>query len=290
MDLLEREKDAVALAAALADAVAGRGRIALVKGEAGIGKSAFVEHFIERHGKGLCVLKGHCDPLFTPTPLGPLYDIARQTRADLLAALEGGAPRGALFSAVLDMMRGAKVANLVLVEDIHWADEATLDLVKFLGRRIAGTRTLLVLTYREDELADRALRQVLGDLAASKAMVRLELPRLSLEAVRRLIGERAVDAGSLHRQTAGNPFFVTEVLSSGVDLPPTVRDGAGAPAACPPARAALDAAAVIGSRIEHACSRAGARRRSRLAECLRVGMLERRATASPVTSWCARRC
>lgn len=282
MELLEREKEAAVLAAALADAVAGRGRIVLVSGEAGIGKSAFVEHFVETHGQGLCVLTGHCDPLFTPTPLGPLYDIARQTRADLLLALEAGAPRAGLFSAVLDMMRGARQANLVLVEDIHWADEATLDLVKFLGRRIAGTRTLLVLTYREGEVADTPLRQVLGDLAMSKATVRLELPRLSLEAVRRLVGDRAVDAGSLHRQTAGNPFFVTEVLSSGVGLPPTVRDAVLARAGrlCPRARKALDAAAVIGSRIEHRLLEQvldGAPDGSLdgLAECLRVGMLER---------------
>jgi DNA-binding CsgD family transcriptional regulator/tetratricopeptide (TPR) repeat protein len=282
MDLLEREKDAAVLAAALAEAVAGRGRIALVSGEAGIGKSAFVEHFIEANSTGLCVLKGHCDPLFTPTALGPLYDIARQARADLLAALEGGAPRAALFSAVLEMMRGARHANIVLVEDIHWADEATLDLIKFLGRRIAGTRTLLVLTYREDEVAETPLRQVLGDLAVSKATVRLELPRLSLDAVRRLVdghpvGGQPVDAGSLHRQTAGNPFFVTEVLSAGAVLPPTVRDAVLARAARlgPLGRKALDAAAVIGSRIENRLLEPvlnGAL--DGLAECLKVGMLE----------------
>ena len=122
MDLLERDNDLEVLAAALGQAIAGQGRIALVSGEAGIGKSTFVDHFIAAHGRDVCVLKGHCDPLFTPTPLGPLYDLARQARTDLLMALEAGAPRAGLFSAVLDMMRGAKTPNLVLVEDIHWAD------------------------------------------------------------------------------------------------------------------------------------------------------------------------
>ncbi len=278
MDLLERDKDMAVLAEALAEAIAGRGRIALVSGEAGIGKSTFVDHFIAQHGDGLCVLKGHCDPLFTPTPLGPLYDIARQTSADLLASLEAGTPRVALFSAVLDMLRRAKAPTLVVIEDIHWADDATLDLVKFLGRRIAETRTLLVLTYREDEIAGTTLRLVMGDLAASKAAVRLELPRLSLAAVQRLVGDSAVDAACLHRQTAGNPFFVTEVLSSGgTGLPRTVRDAVLARAARldPVARKVLDAAAVIGSRVEHRLlEQVMGDAVEGLDDCLRHGLLE----------------
>jgi DNA-binding CsgD family transcriptional regulator len=277
VDLLERDDDVAVLAEVLTEATAGRGRIALVSGEAGIGKSTFVDHFIETHATSVCVLKGHCDPLFTPTPLGPLYDIARQTSADLLASLEAGAPRAALFSAVLDMLRRAKAPTLVVVEDIHWADDATLDLIKFLGRRIAETRTLLVLTYREDEVAGTTLRLVMGDLAASKATVRIELPRLSLAAVRRLAGGSAVDAACLHRQTAGNPFFVTEVLSSGSGLPRTVRDAvlARADRLDPQARKVLNAAAVIGARVEHRLLEqvmGGAL--DGLAECLRVGMLE----------------
>jgi len=277
VDLLERDDDVAVLAEVLTEAAAGRGRIALVSGEAGIGKSAFVDQFIASHASSVCVLKGHCDPLFTPTPLGPLYDIARQTSADLLASLEAGAPRAALFSAVLDMLRRAKAPTLVVIEDIHWADDATLDLIKFLGRRIAETRTLLVLTYREDEVAGTTLRLVMGDLAASKATVRIELPRLSLAAVRRLAGASAVDAACLHRQTAGNPFFVTEVLSSGSGLPRTVRDAvlARADRLDPPARKVLNAAAVIGARVEHRLLEQvmdGAL--EGLAECLRVGMLE----------------
>jgi DNA-binding CsgD family transcriptional regulator len=278
MELLERDNGTAVLAEALDQAIAGRGRIALVSGEAGIGKSTFIDHFIAGLGRDACVLKGHCDPLFTPTPLGPLYDIARQTSANLLAALETGAPRAALFSGVLDMLRQAKAPTLVLIEDIHWADDATLDLVKFLGRRIAGTHTLLVLTYREDEVAGTALRLVLGDLAASKAAVRIELPRLSLDAVRRLVGDSAIDPACLHRQTAGNPFFITEVLSDGGGgLPRTVRDAvlARTDRLDPPARRVLDAAAVIGARIEHRLLEqvmGGAL--DGLAECLRVGMLE----------------
>ncbi|HEY2871606.1 MAG TPA: AAA family ATPase [Reyranella sp.] len=277
MDLLERDDDMAVLAEALAEATAGRGRIALVRGEAGIGKSTFVDQFIADRAAGVCSLKGHCDPLFTPTPLGPLYDIARQTSADLLTALETGVPRAALFSAVLDMLRRAKAPTLVVIEDIHWADDATLDLIKFLGRRIAETRTLLVLTYREDEAAGTTLRLVMGDLAASKAAVRIELPPLSLAAVQRLAGGSAVDVACLHRQTAGNPFFVTEVLSSsGAGLPRTVRDAvlARAERLDPPARKVLNAAAVIGNRVEHRLLEQVLGSLDGLAECLRVGMLE----------------
>ncbi|MFI5034050.1 MAG: AAA family ATPase, partial [Reyranellales bacterium] len=277
MDLLERDDDMAVLAEALAEATAGRGRIALVSGEAGIGKSTFVDQFIADRAAGVCGLKGHCDPLFTPTPLGPLYDIARQTSADLLTALETGAPRAALFSAVLDMLRRAKAPTLVVIEDIHWADDATLDLIKFLGRRITETRTLLVLTYREDEAAGTTLRLVMGDLAASKAAVRIELPPLSLAAVQRLAGGSAVDVACLHRQTAGNPFFVTEVLSSsGAGLPRTVRDAvlARAERLDPPARKVLNAAAVIGNRVELRLLEQVLGSLDGLAECLRVGMLE----------------
>jgi predicted ATPase len=99
--ILERDCDLDRLSAALDQASAGRGHIVLVSGEAGIGKTTFVEHFLENAGKAACVLMGHCDPLSTPTPLGPLYDIARQTGGRLQALLDAEAPRAALFSALL---------------------------------------------------------------------------------------------------------------------------------------------------------------------------------------------
>ncbi|HTE36360.1 MAG TPA: AAA family ATPase, partial [Reyranella sp.] len=279
MELLERERDLAVLAAALDQAAAGCGRIALVSGEAGIGKTSFVEGFIATHAQGVCVLKGNCDPLFTPTPLGPLYDIARQTNARLLAELENGPKRAALFSSLLEMLRASRAPTVVVIEDIHWADDATLDLLKFLGRRMARTSALLVLTYREDEVAaQRSLRMLLGDLAASKATVRIELPRLSIEAIRTLVGGRALDPAALHRQTSGNPFFITEILSSAAcGIPPTVRDAVLARAArlSPAGRAVLEAAAVIGSRIDHRLlERLLDGKPEGLAECTRSGMLE----------------
>ncbi len=277
--ILERDCDLNRLAAALDQASAGRGHIVLVSGEAGIGKTTFVEHFLETAGRTACVLMGHCDPLSTPTPLGPLYDIARQTGGRLQAMLDGEAPRAALFSSLLGQLADSDKPTLVVVEDIHWADEATLDLVKYLGRRLASAKILLVLTYRDDEVAGQpSLRRLLGDLAVVKSTVRIELPRLSMDAVRAMIAERALDASELHRQTSGNPFYVTEVLSSDIGgVPTTVRDAVLARAARlgPAGRVVLDAASVIGARIDPAVLEhllGGAV--DGLAECIQVGVLE----------------
>jgi predicted ATPase len=118
---------------------------------------------------------------------------------------------------------GRQPPVIAVLEDLHWADEATLDLVKFLGRRIQHVAALLVLTYRDDELGPRhPLRIVLGDLATASA-VRLPLPPLSVAAVRALAANQPLDAEALHRQTGGNPFFVTEALAARAPgIPPTV--------------------------------------------------------------------
>jgi DNA-binding CsgD family transcriptional regulator/tetratricopeptide (TPR) repeat protein len=279
MELLERGQDLKVLAAALDEAVAGEGRVALISGEAGIGKTSFVDRFIATRGRTLRTVKGNCDALFTPSPLGPLYDIARQTGGRLQAQLDSEAPRAAIFSTMLDQLRGSAQPTLLVIEDIHWADEATLDLIKFLSRRIAQAKVLLILTYRDDEVgAHHPLRLLLGDLATSRAVIRIELLRLTIDAVRILIAGRPFDPRALHGLTAGNPFFVTEVLSHGArGIPKTVRDAVLARAAKlgPAGRNVLEAAAVIGSRIEHtALERILGGEADGLAECMTAGMLE----------------
>ena len=133
MELLERDQFLNDLEAVRNDVAAGKGRFVLVSGEAGIGKTALVERFAAEQEH---VLWGACDALFTPRPLGPLYDIAQQTHGKLLRLLEEGAPCGPIFSAVLDEINSESGLTLIVIEDIHWADESTLDLIKFLGRRI----------------------------------------------------------------------------------------------------------------------------------------------------------
>lgn len=249
MELLERDPFLGELNEALAEAANGNGRIALISGEAGIGKTTLVEQFIQPQPRR--VLWGVCDALFTPRPLGPLHDIARQAKGELATLLQGEINRSAVFAACLNELQAP---TILVFEDIHWADEATLDLLKFLGRRMAHTRSLLIVTYRDDALGGQhPLRILLGDLARSSAVRRLALKPLSVTAVRQLAGERDIDAQSLHQQTSGNPFFVTEVLAEGGSgIPDTVRDAVLARAArlSLSGRAVLNAAAVIGQRIE----------------------------------------
>jgi DNA-binding CsgD family transcriptional regulator/tetratricopeptide (TPR) repeat protein len=278
MELLERDHELQALTVALGEAVTGEGRVALVSGEAGIGKTSFVDRFIATAGRTARLLKGQCDSLFTPSPLGPLYDIARQTGGRLLDQLEAEAPRAALFSTMLDLLRGQPQPVILLVEDVHWADEATLDLIKYLGRRIAESPVLIVLTYRDDEVgAQHPLRLLLGDLAMSRIVRRIELRSLTVDAVRRLVAELPFDARAVHRQTGGNPFFLTEVLEhAGRGVPKTVSDAVLARAAKlrPAARAALETAAVIGSRVEHALlERVQRGAVDGLSDCLAAGLL-----------------
>src|SRR5262245_55410514 len=133
MKLLERERDLATLAAALETASSGEGRIVLVSGEAGVGKTSFVEHFAASDARAARVLKGHCDPLFTPSPLAPLHDIARHLKSELLTSqIENGAGQQAVFSCFLELLQDSARPVVLVFEDIHWADAATLDLVKFL--------------------------------------------------------------------------------------------------------------------------------------------------------------
>ena len=113
----------------------------------------------------------------------------------------------------------------MVVEDVHWADDATLDVVRYLAWRIPALPSVLLLTYRDDELRDdHPLRRVLGGLA-SRDVRRLVLRPLSSGAVEELAGGHGADAGAVLAATAGNPFFVTEVLANpGVEVPATVRD------------------------------------------------------------------
>jgi predicted ATPase len=155
MELLERDAALGELDAALRDATGG---------EAGIGKSALVECFVRRRGADVRVLWGASDALFAPRPLGPLHDMAPFFPEALRGLLVADAERGAVFAAVLAEMQ--RRPTVVVFEDVHWADEATLDLLRYLGRRIARTAALLVLTHRDDELEPRhPLRFLLGDVA-----------------------------------------------------------------------------------------------------------------------------
>jgi DNA-binding CsgD family transcriptional regulator len=250
MKLVERELALQTLQQRLTEAGV-RGQLALVTGEAGIGKTSVLRALATMHAGHGAVWWGACDALQTPHPLAPLLDIARETDARFARWLDG--PRHALFEAVLDELRLAAAPILMVVEDAHWADDATLDLLKFLGRRIERTRALLAVSYRDDEVTSaHPLRRVIGDLPPA-VLTRVELAPLSPQAVEAMARAASRPAAGVHAITRGNPFFVTEILrDSSSAVPRTVQDlvltrAAGLP---PSARSIVELVSVVPGQIE----------------------------------------
>ena len=245
--LLERSVQLSSLGGALATAASGLGRIVLVAGEAGIGKTALLRRFCADVDGSARVLWAGCDPLFTPRPLGPVLELAGVLGGEVAArAADGARPYDVAVALLRELEAGPSV---MVLEDVHWADEATLDVIRVVGRRVEQVPALLVLSYRDDEL-DRShpLRIVLADLPGSDRVTRLALAGLSPRAVAELAGPAGVAAGELARWTAGNPFLVTEVLAAGTGpVPRSVRDAVLGRAARlgTAARQVLDAAAVV---------------------------------------------
>jgi predicted ATPase len=206
MNLLEREIYLDALSSGFAGLVRGSGRIALVAGEAGIGKTALIQEFTAQHRQAARVYWGGCEALFTPHPLAPLHDIARQAGGGLPAIIAAAADRDRIFHATIDHLAQGLKTSIVVFEDVHWADEATLDLIKFLGRRMQRLPVMLIISYRDDEVGvDHPLRSVIGDLPVA-LLTRLSLPSLSESAVEAMalrVGRKAAD---LCKVTGGNPF------------------------------------------------------------------------------------
>lgn len=275
MDLLEREVALAGVAEALDEAAGGSGRVVVVAGEAGIGKTALLAAVARTHGAGRLFLGGSCDPLLTPRALGPFHDIARQTGGRLAEALREPGRREELVAAALDELSGSP-PRVLMVEDAHWADEGTLDLLALLGRRIGSTTATMVITIRPDEAGDR-LRSAMGELPAA-VVRRIDLPPLGRQAVAELARRAGREAGRLHGATGGNPFFVTEVLASaGEGVPGSVRDAvlARARRLSPEARRVLEIVGVVPGRAEtwlvdalvHDAADA-------VDECLAAGMLE----------------
>jgi tetratricopeptide (TPR) repeat protein len=275
MVILERDDLLARLGAEWQRARDGGGRLVLIEGEAGIGKTTLLRAFAQSMEADALTCWGACDALLTPRALGPLEDIAAGLGGELRRLLEHGVDRHRLFVAFVDRL--AEQPTLVIIEDLHWADAATLDLLRYCGRRITRTHSLLVASLRSDELVPaHPLRAVLGDLATSGAL-RLAPQPLSAAAVQALCGERVIDAAELHRKTAGNPFFVTEVLAADGDgVPAVVQDAVFARTARLSAsgRAVLDAAAVAGPRVELWLLQAlTAAESASIEECLATGVL-----------------
>jgi predicted ATPase len=277
-ELLERGADLSELGEALARVRAGsRGQVVLVGGEAGVGKTTLLRRFGEQDGEPARFLWAACDPLFTPRPLGPFLAVAERTGGELEEAVASGSQPHEVAAGLARALCELAPAVFVL-EDAHWADEATLDVLRLLVRRLETVPALVVATYRDDEL-DRShpLRKVLGELATSEVVQRLSLAPLSPDAVTQLAAPYTVDAGELYRKTRGNPFFVVEALAAGAaEIPDTVRDAVFARAArlTPSAQRLLEAVAVVPPVAELWLLEALARDEvDALDECLASGML-----------------
>jgi len=277
-DLLERDDLLAELRTVLAEATAGRGGMAVVTGEAGAGKTALLRAFGADPADRARVLWGMCDALLTPRPLGPLHDIAAETGDALRELLQRDPVPYAVATALLEELRGS-APTIVVVEDVHWADEATLDVLRLVARRLTTVPAVLALSYREEELGDRhPVRLMLGELASAVPLRRMVVAPLSPAAVGRLAEPSGIDADELHRATAGNAFFVTEVLASscGTDIPPTVRDAVLARTGrLPPGtREVLDAVAIAPPHAETWLVEAlSGAIDARLDECIAAGVL-----------------
>jgi DNA-binding CsgD family transcriptional regulator/tetratricopeptide (TPR) repeat protein len=279
-ELLERSGELGTLANHLVEvATTSAGHLCLIGGEAGVGKTALVRRFCNQQS-GTRVLWGACDPLFTPQPLGPLMDIASRVGGELLRLGGSRARPYEVASALLGELRGA-APSIVVLEDLQWADEATLDVMRLLSGRVESAPALVIATYRDDELGRvHPLRFLLGEMPRHESVSRIKLQPLSAAAVAALAGGAGVDAGELYRKTAGNPFFVTEALASADDdqIPATVRDAVLARAArlSPEGRALLDAVAIVPQQAELWLLEAVSPEQFHaLGECLNSGMLAR---------------
>lgn len=271
--LVGRESEIAQLGNALDEASAGRGRLVALLGEAGIGKSRVAEELIASGAhRDVRVFLGRAYESDQILPFGPWVDAFRTGRlahygeviealgpvwrAELSRLLPEVASPGTqppagpvdyrrLFESVIQVI--TKLANrqtlLLVLEDLHWADEMSLRLLAFLGRRVQAERVLVVVTVREEELADAPiLRRTLEDLVRARQLVSLSLARLSQPdtvALVRMLAQLRSDAATVERlgeqvwiASEGNPFMIVETMraledgmpSQGSPLPQLIRE------------------------------------------------------------------
>ena len=277
--LLERDRELDQLEQCWQRVVASSsGMLALVAGEAGAGKTVLLREFAERKGGRVGVLQGLCEPLSTPRPLGPFLDLADAVGGELGELVSAGAKPHAIATALLRELADRGRASLVVLEDLQWADEATLDVLRLAARRLVEVSALMVVTYRNDELGPwHPLRALIGELGARQSLARISLAPLSLAAVAVLAAPFGADAEAVYARTGGNPFFVSELLAGGdAELPESVSDAVLARAArlAEPARKLLETIAVVGPRAElWLLDRLVADARERLERCVSSGMI-----------------
>src|SRR5215469_14485064 len=249
--LVEREGFLASVEQLLDEALGGSGRLVFLGGEAGVGKTALAAALAEA-ASGPLARRGSCDSITTAEPLGPILD-ALPELAEIVDQ-DADMSRLRLFQKIRSVL--SEFPILLVLEDVHWADEATLDILRFLGRRLAGAELMILATFRSEELSrDHPLTVVLGDMATLPGVIRMQLPPLSVSGVRQLLAAAGsgLDADAIFQRTAGNPFYVTEVLAAGADrVPATVRDAVLARVSrlSPAAQQVAGVVSVLGRRAE----------------------------------------
>ncbi|MGC4104135.1 helix-turn-helix transcriptional regulator [Ferruginibacter sp.] len=225
MQLVEREEFLASLHQCFENVLEGEGHSMFVCGESGIGKTSLVKQFCRTVNKRATILLGTCDALFAPRPLGPLYDVLLQLKKDWTGYNETITDRTAFFAQLFLELKAHPHPVIILFEDIHWADEATLDFIKFLARRITQLPCVFLLTYRDNEIdARHPLRTVLGQLIPG-SYSRIVLPHLSKEAVEQMAESRGYNGEEVYKISGGNPFYVQEMLASyNLGVPENIRD------------------------------------------------------------------
>ena len=214
MKLIERDDFLAVMNKRFQKAVLGEGHCVFIAGEAGIGKTSLVKAFLKQVEEQSVAYTGTCDSLFTPRPLAPLYDLSLQMKGDWVESIHSLSSRAEMFTLFLQALTRHESPVVLVFEDIHWADEATLDFIKFLSRRINRTRCLFVLTYRDNEIHQQhPFRKIPGDLVPG-AYSHLLLSPLSRQAVKRMADEKGYDAEDVYTISGGNPFYVHEILAN----------------------------------------------------------------------------
>ena len=251
--LLERESELGTLEEHWSAVSSGRsGAAVFVGGEAGVGKTALLRELASRCDSRVQPLWAGCEPLLAPRPLGPFSDLADELGDPLGEVVRGTGTPHDVANCLLEQVSGSGPTLLVL-EDLHWADEGTLDVLRLLAHRMQDAALLLVVSHRDDELGPwHPVRVLVGELGATRSITRMQLSPLSPSAVAEMAEPFGTEAEALYRRTAGNPFFVTELLTHDIGMPETVADAVLARAARldPPTREALEAVAVVGPRAE----------------------------------------
>jgi len=225
MELLERSDSLDKLKTAFESVIRGKGQTVFISGEAGIGKTALVRSFVKEQQGRHIFLEGYCDSLFAARPLGPLFDISSRLGSPLIELLKSNTGRDQIFPAAFEALESMIRPVILFFEDIQWADDATLDFIRFLARRISQIQCLFIVTIRDTEIPpSHPYRMILGELPPTDYL-KLPLQPLSKESVLDMAKREGRDGEEIFRLTAGIPYYVSEVLATYHNkIPETVRD------------------------------------------------------------------